>query len=36
VVVAHPNRAVQTVERDPNTLEVTRTITTYETDQPKE
>jgi phage gp29-like protein len=36
VVVAHPNRAIQTVERDPNTLEVTRTVTTYETDQPKE
>jgi phage gp29-like protein len=36
VVVAHPDRAIQTVERDPNTLEVTRTVTTYETDQPKE
>lgn len=30
VVVAHPSKAVQTVERDPQTLEVTRTITTYE------
>jgi phage gp29-like protein len=36
VVVAHPTKAVQTVERDPETLEVTRTVTTYETDQPKE
>jgi phage gp29-like protein len=36
VVVAHPDRAIQTVERDPDTLEVTRTVTTYETDQPKE
>jgi hypothetical protein len=36
VVVSHPERAIQTVERDPNTLEVTRTVTTYETDQPKE
>lgn len=30
VVMAHPARAVQTVERDPETLEVTKTITTYE------
>lgn len=30
VVPTHPARAVQTVERDPDTLEVTRTITTYE------
>jgi hypothetical protein len=36
VVVAHPTRAVQTVERDPDTLEITRTVTTYETDQQKE
>jgi hypothetical protein len=36
VVVAHPTRAVQTVERDPETLEITRTVTTYETDQAKE
>jgi phage gp29-like protein len=30
VVVAHPAKAIQTVERDPQTLEVTRTVTTYE------
>lgn len=29
-VVTHPARAIQTVERDPQTLEVTRTLTTYE------
>jgi hypothetical protein len=36
VVVAHPTKAVQTVERDPETLEITRTVTTYETGQAKE
>lgn len=30
VVIAHPTRAVQTVERDPETLEVVRSITEYE------
>ena len=30
VVPTHPTRAVQTVERDPDSLEVTRTITHYE------
>jgi hypothetical protein len=30
VTPTHPARAVQTVERDPQTLEVTRTLTTYE------
>lgn len=30
VVPTHPSRAVQTVERDPESLEVTRTVTTYE------
>ena len=30
VVPTHPARAVQTVERDPDSLEVTRTVTTYE------
>jgi lambda family phage portal protein len=30
VVVAHPTRATQTIERDPDTLEATRTIINYE------
>jgi hypothetical protein len=30
VVPTHPARATQTVERDPDSLEVTRTVTTYE------
>ena len=30
VVVAHPKRAIQTIERDAETLEASRTITTYE------
>ena len=30
VVMQHPTRAVQTVERDPETDEITQTITTYE------
>jgi len=30
VVPTHPARAVQTVERDPETLEVTRTVTDYD------
>jgi phage gp29-like protein len=29
-VVTHPTRAIQTVERDPGTLEVDRTVTVYE------
>lgn len=29
-VVTHPARAVQTVERDPENLEVTRAVTVYE------
>jgi hypothetical protein len=30
VVMQHPKRAVQTFERDPDTLELTRGITDYE------
>jgi hypothetical protein len=30
IVVAHPTRATQTIERDPETLEATRTIINYE------
>ena len=31
-VVTHPDRAIQTIERDPETLEALRTVTTYEKD----
>lgn len=34
VVMVHPARAVQHVERDPDTLEIIRTVTDYEAPSP--